>query len=283
MNLAPVQAIEGAVLYDGFILYPYRETPLRRQRRWSFGPLYPRAYALTRDAQLCSQQVQCLIRGDTDTQVEIRTCFLQLTDRQPGRLAEPVTALPRYSDPEFTPVERLDLGDESHHRWQEALEREVVLPAASLTELSGAGVRQRFDYDDERSFEGLYDEAGRVAAVLLRTRERLIGEISAYSERIGEDVYRVTVRVENLTPLGAESRWDDDAAARHSLASAHTALSVTDGRFVSLIDPPPEHEAAAAGCVNKGCFPVLVGDPSRCDTLLASPVILYDFPVNSRT
>lgn len=282
MNLAPVQAIEGAVLYDGFILYPYRTAPLRRQHRWSFGPLYPRAYALARDAQLCSQQVQCLIRGDTDTQVEIRTCFLQLTDRQPGRLAEPVTALPRFGDPDFNPVERLDLSGESHHHWQEALEREVDLPAASLAELSGAGVSQRFDYDDERSFEGLRDESGNIAAVLVRTRERLTGEISAYSQRIGEDVYRVTVRVENLTPLSGASRWDDDAAARSSLASAHTALSVTDGRFVSLIDPPPDYEAAVSGCVNKGCFPVLVGDPARCDTLLASPVILYDFPHNSR-
>lgn len=283
MNLAPVQAIEGAVLYDGFIMYPYREAPVRPQRRWTFGPLYPRAYARKRDAQLCSQQVQCLIRGDKDTQVEIRTCFLQLTDRQPGRLEQPVDALPRFRDPDYTSVERLALGGETHHHWQEALERDVELPAASLAELGGAGVRQRFDYDDERSFEGLRDETGQIVAVLLRSRERLTGEINAYSQHLGDDLYRVTVRVENLTPLAGESRWDDDAAARHSLASAHTALSVTDGRFVSLIEPPPEYAVAAAGCINKGCFPVLVGDPGRCDTLLASPVILYDFPHGARS
>ncbi|MEX0900126.1 MAG: hypothetical protein WD081_05490 [Gammaproteobacteria bacterium] len=278
MNLAPVQAIEGDVLYDGFILYPYREAPLRRQRRWTFGALYPRAYAQQRDARLCSQQVQCLIRGGEATTVEIRTCFLQLTDRQPGRLSKPVTTLPRFKDPDFIPAERIEIGGETHHHWQEALEREVHLPAASLAELSGAGVRQRFDYDDERSFEGLRDPSGRIAAVLLRTRERLTGDISAYSQRIGDGLYRVTVRVENLTPLSSASRWDDDLAARHSLASAHTALSVSDGRLVSLIEPPAEYAIAAAGCVNKGCFPVLVGDRSRCDTLLASPVILYDFP-----
>ncbi len=282
MNLAPVQAIEGDVLYDGFIVYPYRDAPPRRQRRWTFGALYPRAYAQQREAQLCSQQVQCLIRGDEDTQVEIRTCFLQLTDRQPGRLAAPVTALPRFRDPDFTPVERLELGGETHYHWQEALEREVDLPAASLAELSGAGVRHRFDYDDERSFEGLRDGTGRIAAVLLRSRERLTGEISAYSQPIEDDLYRITIRVENLTPLGGALRWDDEAAARHSLASAHTAVSVTDGRIVSLIDPPPDCAIAAAGCVNKGCFPVLVGDPARCDTLLASPVILYDFPHGAR-
>ncbi len=34
----------------------------------------------------------------------------------------------------------------------------------------------------------------------------------------------------------------------------------------------------AASCSNRGCFPVLVGEPGERDTLLSSPIILYDYP-----
>ncbi len=34
----------------------------------------------------------------------------------------------------------------------------------------------------------------------------------------------------------------------------------------------------AAGCQNIGAWPVLVGDPGERDTMLSSPIILYDYP-----
>ena len=57
--------------------------------------------------------------------------------------------------------------------------------------------------------------------------------------------------------------------------SAHFVLQVRDGVFVSLTDPPPELAAEAASCENLGLWPVLVEDER---TMLASPIILYDFP-----
>jgi hydrogenase maturation protease len=45
-----------------------------------------------------------------------------------------------------------------------------------------------------------------------------------------------------------------------------------------LLDPPEEFREAAAGCQNIGAWPVLVGSSGERDTMLASPIILYDYP-----
>lgn len=55
-------------------------------------------------------------------------------------------------------------------------------------------------------------------------------------------------------------------------------VSVTVSNLVSLTDPPAEFREAASPCRNEGLWPVLVGDPGVCDTVLASPIILEDFP-----
>ena len=44
------------------------------------------------------------------------------------------------------------------------------------------------------------------------------------------------------------------------------------------IDPPEHYRAAAEACRNVGVWPVLVGEPGEHDTMLASPIILYDYP-----
>ncbi len=55
-------------------------------------------------------------------------------------------------------------------------------------------------------------------------------------------------------------------------------LSTSGGQFVSLLDPPEELREAAAGCENRGLWPVLVGEEGQRDAMLCSPIILYDYP-----
>ena len=45
MNFAAVEKIAAAILYEGYILYPYRPTAIKNRQRWNFGTLYPRVYA----------------------------------------------------------------------------------------------------------------------------------------------------------------------------------------------------------------------------------------------
>jgi hypothetical protein len=48
--------------------------------------------------------------------------------------------------------------------------------------------------------------------------------------------------------------------------------------FVSLLEPPDAAAAAAARCVQRRCYPVLVGPSGSADVVLGSPIILYDHP-----
>ena len=50
------------------------------------------------------------------------------------------------------------------------------------------------------------------------------------------------------------------------------------GAFVSLFDPPEDLKDAAAECVNEGTWPVLAGEAGAANTMLSSPIILYDYP-----
>jgi hypothetical protein len=88
---------------------------------------------------------------------------------------------------------------------------------------------------------------------------------------------RVRLRVENETP------WDSPGARREEVLgaarlSAHLLLSVRDGAFVSLLDPPGWARDAAASCRSTRTYPVLAGAPGRRDLVLAAPIILYDHP-----
>ena len=67
MNLAPVEAIAKAVLYEGYILYPYRASNVKNQQRWTFGGVYPRDYARRDETSPCEIQTECLVQGGIET------------------------------------------------------------------------------------------------------------------------------------------------------------------------------------------------------------------------
>ena len=64
----------------------------------------------------------------------------------------------------------------------------------------------------------------------------------------------------------------------HTIASAHVILQVRSGAFHSSIDPDDRHRGAIDGCTNAGLWPVLVGEEGSRSAMLATPIILYDYP-----
>ena len=67
MNRAMVDRIADAVLYEGYILYPYRPSMKNRQR-WTFGGLYPEAFCHGRKgSDSASNQTECLVQGTAAT------------------------------------------------------------------------------------------------------------------------------------------------------------------------------------------------------------------------
>jgi hypothetical protein len=83
MNFAPVEKIAAAILYEGYILYPYRPTAIKNRQRWNFGTLYPRVYAQAQRPEEPYRLVaECLVAEDGEATLDVRLRFLQLV-RQP--------------------------------------------------------------------------------------------------------------------------------------------------------------------------------------------------------
>ena len=80
----PVRAIADAVLYEGYVLWPYRRSALKNAQRWTFGGVYPRAHAAGRAPgdDPCVMQTQCLLEGTDEARVSVDVRFLHVVHRQ---------------------------------------------------------------------------------------------------------------------------------------------------------------------------------------------------------
>ena len=279
MNLATVDKIAKAVLYEGYMLYPYRPSSVKNQQRWNFGVLSPKSYS---DAQKGSEawtmQTECLVEGSSLTRIEVRVRFLLLVARSVGELTKPAGDLLPGDVPEFRPVERLELNGHIYQPWQEAIERELSLPVYNVEALSHRLVSDDFSFSAEKQFEYLRDGCDRVAGVIVRERSAICGAIEVGSERVDEGTFKVRVVIQNTTPFqGARGASREDALLS-SMVSAHTVLGIRNGGFISLLAPPERMSELASSCRNIGTWPVLVGEEGQRDTVLSSPIILYDYP-----
>ena len=284
MNLAAVGQIAKAVLYEGYMLYPYRPSSVKNQQRWNFGVLCPFSYSeAQKGSEAWSMQTECLVEGSSMTGLEVRVRFLQLVSRAVGELKTPVSDLPashspHFRDPEFRLVERLALNGRVYQPWQEAIEREVSMPVYNVEALGYKLVPDAFSFPFEKQFEYLRDDSGNYVGVIVRERQPLCGAVEVMSERVGDGIFKISVRVRNTTPFEVEKCSSRDDALLRSLASTHTVLGVQDGKFVSVFAPPDTLSNLAALCTNIGTWPVLVGEEGQHDTMLSSPIILYDYP-----
>lgn len=254
MNLARVDQIAKAVLYEGYMLYPYRPSSVKNRQRWNFGVLYPHGYCHAEGGtDACSLRTECLVTGTASTSLEVRLRFLQLQLRRTRRSNETENVAPEDG-------------------WQEAVERDVSVPTFTLETTSVGPVKHAFEFPPQT----MIDSEQNTNAEVVREQLEVRGEIEISALQICEDLFKVGVDVRNFTPIET-SAADRDDALLHSLVSTHTILGVEGGEFISPLEPP-ELQEPAAQCQHAGVWPVLVGDPGQRDTLLASPIILYDYP-----
>ncbi len=267
MNLEAAAAVVNAVLYEGYILYPYRRSSAKNQQRWGFGGVFPEDYMVGGDP--CAMQTQCLVRGSAATEVELRVRFLQFVAREIAALSE--------GERQFTRVASLEVEGTRFLAWDEAREREIIVPRASVGRLL-QGISAFFTYAESHETDPILTASGRAVGVVTRTASLVQGRVIVKAAPAGEGVYRLTVRIENTSPLDPDAAARREVAQRRAFASTHTLLGVEHGAFVSLMDPPEDLRDAAARCENQGTWPILLGRPGATDTMLSSPIILYDHP-----
>ena len=279
MNTVAVERIAKAVLYEGYMLYPYRPSAVKNQQRFNFGVIYPQSYSQAqKGTDPWVMQTECLVQGATLAAIEVHLKFLQLTARSVEERCTPLIDREKATEMVFAPVKSLEVDGRKFYAWEEAVEREITVPLTSLDELVRQPQQLLIVFPPSQTREAPLDRNGRVAGRLVRTQQAIDGAIYVAAHPIREGVYKIVVRVKNVTPLeDAESTSRENALLR-SLISAHLVLGVQEGEFVSLLDPPGELREIASDCRNVGAFPVLVGEEGQHDTMLSSPIILYDYP-----
>ena len=282
MNQQLVDTVVNAVLYEGYILYPYRATARKNRRRFTFGRVYPEAYSRAQlGAEPCSMQTECLVEGFPSATLGITVRFLHPLLRDIGELSVPMRTMPAADNPDFFHVVPELTVDARHYAsWQEAVERAVPIPAFTLEELLGQPLTVPFGFPAARTLEPIRDHLGLIAGVIVREQEAVAGVVELSAEPVDLAVTKISVRVINQTPEPRDGFDDNDELVLRTFASTHTILHVRNGAFLSMIDPPDTHAQAAAHCRNLGAWPVLVGDEiqQERDTLVSSPIILYDYP-----
>jgi hypothetical protein len=254
-NWDRARAVADAVLYEGYLLYPYRASSSRNQSRWQWGVLGPPGAADAGIGEEDGLSAQFLVDGAQAIRSVLR--FLQLQHRN----AERDTGCGRYQ-----PVDELVTPTGSWLSWDEAVEFEMSFGPLAFddpTQLWTLPIVASSATDIETV------DGGR----LVRTRQEVRGTLTVRVEPEGP-LNRITLSIHNTGVAAADK---PDAIAR-SLIGTHIIAEAVGGEFISLLDPPDHAAAAAARCRQHRCFPVLAGAPGEHDLLLISPIILYDHP-----
>jgi len=268
MNFDVARQVADTVLYEGYVLYPYRASAQKNRTRWQFGVLVPRAWSEAGSGEPWFSQTECIVEPGDAADVCLKLRFLH---------AQAKTVEAAEAGGGFHPVESLDVDDAVHVTWDEGVECEIDAAFAVADLLAGEqAVPVAIVAGCE--IESLSTAAGASAGRIVRERWPLAGILRVGAERLPGPygVVKLRVRVENLTPWGEPAAGRDEAL-RRSLLTAHVLISVGDGAFVSLLEPPEWARPAVAACDNVGTWPVLIG-AGRRDLVLSSPIILYDYP-----
>ncbi|MFE1915534.1 hypothetical protein [Streptomyces anandii] len=278
-------AVADAVLYEGYLLYPYRRSSAKNRVRWQFGVLLPRDWVerdgpvpagVSGSADSWYQQTECVLRvPGPDAVVRVKVRGLQMQHKQVQEAGP---------DGRHRAVESLRTPDGTEHlTFDEAVpcETEITVPLGDLT---GAGRTFPVGAAAYERTETLPGDAGRV----VRGRAEVHAATRLTAERLAPDLVRLLVRTEN-TGRAADPRATRERALREALIATHTLIGGEGLEFASAIDPPAGLAEHVRACRNEFTFPVLGGDapgPEEArhgdgvtgEVLLSSPIILPDHP-----
>jgi hypothetical protein len=242
MNFEAAERIAKTLLYEGYVLYPYRPSALKNHQRWMFGTLLPKCEGRVDSLENPSSlQAECVALVSARTVLKMKFRFLHLTER----------------DQRFP-------SEDSSDAIGEAQEREVVFGPVLVSDLVSNSVDIPFYF-------GVNDATKETEAALR-------GHIHIEACAIQNNLSKITAKAENCTPLSDSRSTPAVRLLSRSLASPQLLFGIENGEFLSLLDPPEQFRAAVANCRNFGVFPVLVGENSDRSMMLATPIILYDYP-----
>jgi hypothetical protein len=268
-DFGPAFGVANAVLYEGYLLFPYTASTGKNRVRWQFGVVVPEAYLAAETGEHAEQQTEILFERDGAPDIDILLRFLQVEAR----------TVEIANGDRFQAVPSFSHNGTTYLTFDEAVERELL---ANVRPDGALAIVLPVRFDAGRDIEYLSDDDGRVVARIVRERWPLHGSLSIDVEPLRLPtalVSKLRVRVRNHSAVVAGER---SSALRTSFVSTHLLLAIEGGRFLSVLDPPAFGIEAVKSLANRQTFPVLIGDGGadvqRAALVLSSPIILYDFP-----
>jgi hypothetical protein len=279
MKIEQVKELANAVLYEGYLLYPYRHSAIKNRRRWNFGVVYPQEYSEANGGiEPWMMQTECLVSGHVGTTLDVYIRFLHLLVRSVNRLnsdrvegdEDPFTGTFQNEQPDTYLAGRL--ADEP---WEEGVERETIVEGLSLHDLVSNPRHVPFSFPAARIVEPSTDGS---AAEIVREQQAISGIAIISAKPVDANLFKLSIQIGNTTPDTRSVTNRQDAILQQSFVSTHTILCVHQGEFTSMLEPPQTLQSLVQECQNIHTWPVLVGDHGEHDTILSSPIILYDYP-----
>jgi hypothetical protein len=144
VNFAAAEAVARAVVYEGYVLYPYRASSVKNRHRWMFGTLAPRG-----SVEASAMRAECLVEADAEAALVVRVRFLQ-----------PVDVFVRPGEPPA----------------REAIEREIELGGQTLRELAGQPPAADFAFVEQSALRGEERTFSRAVRGSVRARATSVDE-----------------------------------------------------------------------------------------------------------
>ena len=253
MSLDAVRRMADAVLYEGYILYPYRASAQKNRSRWQFGVVMAPQYAAADPSERSFTQTECALEHAGQPEVQVVLRFLQVQRRS----TDPVPP------------------DAQVPAWDEAVEREIEF-TVSPDELLGPGL-----------VAGVLRAGRRGPRGAARAEHRAGRPPPLPSGRHGFRAHHPGRGPVAGGPAAGPGGEPDRGRARPHRQGRGAAVRA--GRRA----PDPDHlrrgvhlhdrpagvgQGAVAECENVGSWPVLADPDGGRQVVLSSPIILYDHP-----
>lgn len=229
------------MLYEGYVLYPYRASALKNSMRWQFGVIEP---------------------GN-----RLGTTVVIEADTPSARLGMSVRFL--------RPCRRRPLDSEQPQPWDEGVDDEWTLESVDLGTTRGAGPHTQSFRRPAVHETGRHQGTRVVRAMPAVEMSATVTVREVARHLVAEIVIGNRTVVETGTDETGRRRGD---LAPGSVVGLHLLLWVDGGSFVSVTDPPLDAAAVVESARGEGLYPVLVGSLGTSDVALALPIILYDDP-----
>lgn len=256
-ELDELAKVADAVLFEGYLLYPYRASAQKNRLRWQFGVLVPPAYS-EGSGEPAANRTECLLEAGPAAALHVRLRFLRLRARS-------------VYDAEGRPVDHLVVNGARVFAWEEG-QPETVDAVVTVGELLAGPRVVSFALSPDLEVEPV------AGGSVHRRCWPLAGRLALSVTELPGPYGALRLRLDVLNDSGCPPDARREEALRTSLIAAHSLLALDAGSFLSATDPPEWAKPATAELVNRHTWPVLGGPEGGSDLLLSTPIILADHP-----